>query len=197
VSRAKLLLCITLVVGCGDSTAPSTPDASMRFTFRGSTPGSVSGTFSVTGRRELYAEGGFPTGAIGNVTSEPSIGEAIRIVGSRSDPRAQLEFFLVGVTAPGVLQMCPIPTGSGPPPSNCVLRGYYTPVIPTYPYFLTEYGTDRSAGFSVTVSALTPTRIRGTFEGITIGRCYSCAAEYANVPDTMRISAGSFDVPYR
>ena len=193
-NRALLLVFAVIVAGCGDSNGPE-PYAAMQFTFRGSTPGSASGTLDVKGRREPYATNS-PTGAIGTVTGAPSTGEMITIVGSRADG-VELEFQLIRVSGPGLMPMCPDFSADPIAPSNCITNGHFFHESPSYPYYLKDFGTDHQAAFKVTVSELTRTRIRGTFEGITIGRCYGCAAQYINVPDTMRISAGSFDVPYR
>lgn len=194
--RVLLLPFAVAVIACGDSNGPE-PYAAMQFTFRGSVPGSPSGTFDVKGRRDPYATND-PTGAIGNVIGDRSTGEIIRIVGSRNGDRAELEFDMTRVAGAGAVTMCP--PGSGTPTTpqvNCIFNGHFFPTSPTYPYYLLDYGTNPAAAFTVNIAEITQTRIRGTFEGITIGRCYGCGSAYANVPDTMRISGGSFDLPYR
>jgi len=179
-SRAMVPAVAVLLTACvEDATAPDR-SGSMSFTYHGALGASPSGSFSVQGGRNSY-----PSGAGGQ-----NLGGGIMIVGSRDRGTQQLSVTVLGAMALGALPMC----DNGPTPSNpCVDGGY----------FASSQHSGYSFGWGpplpvpemrVTITDLTASRVRGTFEGVAVGYCGECGSY---VVDTATISGGVFDVPYR
>jgi hypothetical protein len=189
-SRAIVLALATLLIACGDSTGPNR-SGSMSFTYHGSMTGSPSGVFSVAGGRKPYPDG-YPTGAGGNTYGDGSTAQ-IRIVGSRTEGPQEFALILIGVTGAGPVPMCDT---SQPQYTNCVWHGSFFPDPGSFYIFGWSLRDPPYPEMRVTITELTGSRIRGTFEGLAVGDCAGCNAQYLNA-DTLTISGGTFDVPYR
>ena len=189
-SRVLLLPVAVLLIACGDATGPNR-SGSMSFTYHGSMTGSPSGVFSVAGGRKPYPVD-YPTGAGGNTYGEGSAAQ-IRIVGSRTEGPQVFEMVLIGVTAVGPVPMCDF---SQPQYTNCVSSGYFFPDPASRHFFGWTVREPPYSEMRVTITDLTGSRIRGTFEGLAVGECAACSTQYLNT-DTLTITGGAFDVPYR
>ena len=175
------LLVVLAACGGGDSTGPA-PSGSMRFTYRGEVSGSAAGSFAVDGPRQQFVGGAAGAGA--TRLRAQGVGTYITVYGSRVDlAYAELEVTLYSATAPGTFPVC---GPSDPEPRHCLLSGSFSP-DPTSVHFFRS-GT-------VTITELTPSRVRGTFEGVTVGYCSGCANPADE--DTIAITGGAFDVPFR
>jgi hypothetical protein len=179
-SRALLVPVAVLLIACGDSTGPNR-SGSMSFAFHASMSGSTSGVFSVEGGRKPYPDD-YPTGAGGNSFGDATI-SLIRIAASRTEGSQEFEMVLSGVTGIGLLPMCYSAQANSTP---CVFSGYFFPNPASRYYFGTNLREPPYHEMRVTITELTSLRIRGTFEGIAVGDA-----------DTLTISGGAFDVPYR
>jgi hypothetical protein len=152
----------------------------MSFTYHGALPASPSGAFSVQGGRNSY-----PSGAGGEKTSEGT-----RIVGSLGQGAQEFSVAVRGTMAVGTLPTC---ENSSAPPTPCVYFGYFAASRQST-YIFGTGGLAADAEMRVTITDLTASRVRGTFEGFALGTCGECNS---TALDTATISGGVFDVPYR
>jgi hypothetical protein len=179
-SRYIVVVVAALLTACGeDFTAPDR-SGSMSFTYHGALADSPSGAFSVQGGRNSY-----PSGAGGYKTTG-----GISIVGSLGQGAPEFGVSVLGTMAVGPLPTC---ENSPAPPTPCVFFGYFDASRQST-YVFGSPGQPPDAQMRVTITDLTASRVRGTFEGVAVGYCVECGPY---VEDTMTISSGAFDVPYR
>jgi hypothetical protein len=163
------------LLGCKDATSPA-PPGSMSFNYAGS----VHGSFAVTGSLNPDDYNRVHTGAI---AQRGTIGERqqITVYASIPQPLQELSFTLIGVTGIGPVHTCQQAT------TNCVYQGYFYDDATSIHYFgWGVYSDPPYPEMNVTVTELTGSRIKGTFEGVVVGIG----------PDTLRINSGTFDVPF-
>ena len=183
-----LLPAASLLTACSDSTGPE-PSGSMSFTYQGSMPGSASGSFSVEGPRRPFVYAAQVTGAVAGRTGEGN-SRSIEVAGSDASLSQDFSIRIFGEPSVGVLPTC---EGSA---TDCVDGGHFWPDPASIHYFGSNQSSDPPyPQVTVTITEMSDLRVRGTFEGIVIGTCGTCADQLA--PDTITISAGQFDVPFR
>ena len=179
-SRAMILVLVALLIACGEGFTAPDRSGSMSFTYHGALVDSPSGAFSVQGGRNSW-----PAGAGGEV-----FGSGTRIIGSLGQGAPEFSVTLIGPMAVGSLPTCEY---SNTPPTPCVGGGYYSQIHQFY-YGFGPSGQPPYPEMHVTITDLTASRVRGTFEGIALGICSQCRPA---LDDTVTISGGVFDVPYR
>ena len=163
------------LLGCTDATSPA-PPGSMSFNYTGS----LHGTFAVTGSLNPDDYNSIGTGAIAQ-RGDAATQKRIEVRGANAGTSQELSFTMIDVTGTGPLQTCQAAT------THCVYNGYFWPDVIGVHYFGWGIGYDPPyPELNVTVTELTGSRIKGTFEGVVVG----------SGPDTLRISAGTFDVPF-
>ena len=186
------LAAAALVVACSSSTEPG-HNGSMSFDYHGSLPDAPHGTFNVVGSRKPGADN-YPTGAGGFITTD--FGQTtFDVTGSQHEGPQVLDIVFGGPPAIGAAPMC---VGPGFSTTMCVSGGYWQtgPLGGSHHNFGSEVSIDTSAPvMSVMITALTNERMTGTFEGIAVGICTTCAQ--SNAVDTVTFTNGRFDVPYR
>jgi hypothetical protein len=172
---AILLAASLPLLGCKDATSPA-PPGSMSFDYAGS----VHGTFAVTGSLNPDDYNKVGTGAIAQ-RNDAGPTQRIEVVGTNAGTHQEFGLTLIGVTGTGALHTCQLET------THCVYQGHFWPADYGVHYF--GWGISWDPPYpevNVTVTELTGSRIKGTFEGVVVGV----------VADTLRISSGTFDVPF-
>ncbi len=186
-SLCFLLLPAVMMAGCSDATGPA-PSGSVSFTYHGSAPGSVSGSFSVEGSGKPSIFDAAVTGAMARrSTGEDS--PYLEISGSSAAPSQYFSITIFGAPGVGMLPSCEVAT------TDCVYNGYFRSASNSYWHGSGLYTQPPYPEVTVTITGITESRVRGTFEGMVIGSCGTCTDPLA--PDTLTISAGQFDVPFR
>lgn len=182
------LLPAVLLSACSDATGPA-PSGSMSFTYHGSAPGSPSGSFSVEGTGKPLWNDVAVSGAMARrLTAEDA--QFLEVFGASAVHSQYFSIFIYGMPGVGMLPSCEVAA------TDCVQNGHF------WSSFNSRYshgwGLHRQPPYpevTVTITEITESRVRGTFEGIVIGNCHTCPDPLA--PDTLAISAGLFDVPFR
>lgn len=183
-----LLLPAVLLSACSDATGP-VPSGSMSFTYQGSAPGSPSGSFSVEGSGKPSIFDAAVTGAM----ARRSTGEDSQFLDVSGSSAAQSQYFSItiyGAPGVGMLPSCEVAT------TDCVEGGYFrSGTNSSHWHGPGQYTQPPYPEVTVTITEITESRVRGTFKGMVIGYCNTCPDPLA--PDTLTISAGQFDVPFR
>jgi hypothetical protein len=189
---ARLAAAAALIAGCSSATEPG-HNGSMSFDYHGSLPDAPHGTFDVVGTRK-FAATDYQDGA-GGFSSTDGPSPIIDVTGSRHDGPQLFDILFAGPPAVGDVPMC---ATLAPPTAMCVASGYWQqgPLGASRHNFGDQpsFDTPRPV-MHVTITALTDRRITGTFQGIAVGSCTTCAL--ANAADTVTFTNGKFDVPYR
>lgn len=182
-----LLLPAVLLSGCSGATGPE-PSGSMSFTYHGSAPGSSGGSFSVEGPRSPFLADIKVTGAVAH---RYTIEDAPRfeVIGASAEQSQLFSITIYGVPGVGMLPQCETAT------TDCVHSGRFWSTYNSR-YFHGSVGAQPPyPEVAVTITEITESRVRGTFEGMVIGHCYTCPDPLLS--DTVTISSGQFDVPFR
>jgi hypothetical protein len=186
------LAVVLLVVACSNTNEPD-HTGSMSFDYHGSLPDAPHGTFDVVGSRK-FAATDYPTGA-GGFTNTDGGTTIIDVAASQHEGPQLFDMLFAGPPVVGALPMCVTLT---PPTTMCVESGYWQtgPIGGSLHNFGSQssFSTPRPV-MNVTIISLTDRRIAGTFEGTAVGTCATCASSTA--ADTVTITNGHFDVPYR
>ena len=183
-----LLLAAVLLSACSDATAPA-PSGSMSFTYHGSAPGSSSGSFSVEGTGKPLWNDVAVTGTMARRFHGEDF-EWFEVIGSSAAQSQYFSITIYGVPGVGILPSCEVAT------TECVHNGdFWSSFQSRYHHGWGQSIPPPYPEVTVTITGITESRVRGTFQGIVIGHCDTCPDPL--VPDTITISGGQFDVPFR